>query len=85
MADLRAVAAVAALGAAVFVGFLAHRYGELIGAGDAWSRAVPIGFAAVLGTGYRHLRSIGAEARAVTRITGHGGGVKSASRNRGPA
>ena len=82
VADLRAVAAVAALGAAVFVGFLAHRYGELTGSGDAWSQAVPIGFAAVLGTGYRHLRSIGAEARPVTRITAHGGGVKSASRNR---
>ena len=82
VADLRAVAAVAALGAAVFVGFLAHRYGELTGPGDAWSQAVPIGFAAVLGTGYRHLRSIGAEARPVTRITAHGGGVKSASRNR---
>ncbi|MFG2065251.1 hypothetical protein ACGFKZ_00195 [Micromonospora tulbaghiae] len=46
---------------------------------------MPIGFAAVLGTGHRHIRSIGAEARAVTRITGHGRGVKSASRNRGPA
>ncbi|WP_030272865.1 hypothetical protein [Micromonospora globosa] len=85
MADLRAVAAVAALGAAVFAGFLAHRHGELTGPGDAWSRAVPIGFAAVLGAGCRHLRSIGVEARPVTRITGRGGGVKSASRNRGRA
>ncbi|MBU8858560.1 MULTISPECIES: hypothetical protein [unclassified Micromonospora] len=72
MADLRAVAAVAALGAAVFVGFLAHRYGQLTGPG-------------VLGAGYRHLRSIGCAADPVTRITGHGDGVKSASRNRGPA
>ncbi|ATO15252.1 hypothetical protein CO540_16575 [Micromonospora sp. WMMA2032] len=58
VADLRAVAAVTALGAATFVGFLANRYGELTGAGDAWSHAVLIGFAAVLGTGYRYVRSI---------------------------
>ncbi|WP_431944729.1 hypothetical protein [Micromonospora marina] len=51
VADLRAVAAVAAQGAAVFAGFLAHRYGRLTGPGDARSQAVPIGFAAVLGAG----------------------------------
>ncbi|MEU1835886.1 hypothetical protein [Micromonospora chersina] len=58
VADLRAVAAVSALGAATFVGFLAHRYGELTGPGHAWSHAVLIGFAAVLGAGYRYVRSI---------------------------
>ncbi|WP_146179830.1 hypothetical protein [Micromonospora sp. RP3T] len=58
VADLRAVAAVTALGAATFVGFLAHRFGELTGSGDGWSHAVLIGFAAVLGTGYRYARSI---------------------------
>ncbi|MFC0097735.1 hypothetical protein ACFFKH_09360 [Micromonospora marina] len=50
-ADLRAVAAVAALGAAVFAGFLAHRYDRLTSPGDARSQAVPIGFAAMPGAG----------------------------------
>lgn len=58
VADLRAVAAVVALAAATFVGFLAHQYGDLAGPGNAWSYAVPIAFAAALGTGYRYLRSI---------------------------
>ncbi|WP_433116330.1 hypothetical protein [Micromonospora sp. CA-246542] len=58
VADLRAVVAVTALGAATFVGFLAHRYGELTGPGDSWSYTVLIGFAAVLGTGYRYARSV---------------------------
>ncbi|WP_123827049.1 hypothetical protein [Micromonospora globispora] len=61
VADLRAVAAVAALAAATFVGFLAHHYGDLTGAGNAWSYVVLIGLAAVLGTGYRYLRSINAD------------------------
>ncbi|MEV0726574.1 hypothetical protein AB0I37_27815 [Micromonospora purpureochromogenes] len=56
VADLRAVAAVTALAMATYVGFLAHRFGELTGGGDAWSYAVVIAFAAALGTGYRYMR-----------------------------
>ncbi|MFG3578737.1 hypothetical protein [Micromonospora chersina] len=56
--DLRAVAAVSALAAATFVGFLVHRFGDLTGPGHAWSYAVLIGFAAVLGVGCRYLRSL---------------------------
>ncbi|MET7831416.1 hypothetical protein [Micromonospora sediminicola] len=67
VADLRAVAAVTALGAATFVGFLANRYGELTGSGAAWSHAVLIGFAAVLGAGYRHIRSINVDHDEVPR------------------
>ncbi|MFE9692624.1 hypothetical protein [Micromonospora sp. NPDC005806] len=59
--DLRAVAAVAALAAATFVGFLAYRYGDLTGGGNAWSYAVLIGLAAALGRGYRYVRSINAD------------------------
>ncbi|SCL32976.1 hypothetical protein GA0070624_4615 [Micromonospora rhizosphaerae] len=59
VADLRAVAAVTALATATFVGFLAHRFGELTGGGHAWSYAAVIALAAALGTGYRHMRSIG--------------------------
>jgi hypothetical protein len=58
VADLRAVAAVTALAMATFVGFLAHRFGELTGGGDAWTYASLIAFAAVLGAGYRHLRAM---------------------------
>ncbi|MFG1871762.1 hypothetical protein [Micromonospora arborensis] len=55
--DLRAVIAVTGLGMATFVGFLAHRFGELNAGGNAWSYAVVIAFAATLGAGYRWLRS----------------------------
>ncbi|WP_446218110.1 hypothetical protein [Micromonospora sp. IBHARD004] len=58
VADLRAVAAVTALAMATFVGFLAHRFGELTGGGDAWTYAALIAFAAVLGAGYRRLRAM---------------------------
>lgn len=58
VADLRAVAAVSALAAATFVGFLVHRFGDLTGPGHAWSYAVLIGIAAVLGVGCRYLRSL---------------------------
>ncbi|WP_130331216.1 hypothetical protein [Micromonospora kangleipakensis] len=58
VADLRAVAAVTALAMATFVGFLAHRFGELTGGGGAWTYAALIAFAAVLGAGYRQLRSM---------------------------
>ncbi|WP_446210265.1 hypothetical protein [Micromonospora sp. IBSANI012] len=58
VADLRAVAAVTALAMATFVGFLAHRFGELTGGGGAWTYAALIAFAAVLGTGYRRLRAM---------------------------
>ncbi|MDG4759014.1 MULTISPECIES: hypothetical protein [unclassified Micromonospora] len=58
VADLRAVAAVTGLGMATFVGFLAHRFGDLTAGTDAWSYAVVIAFAATLGAGYRWLRSL---------------------------
>lgn len=58
VADLRAVVTVAALAMATFVGFLAHRFGELTGSGDAWSYAVPIPFAVALGAGYRYMRAM---------------------------
>lgn len=52
--DLRAVAAVTALAGAVFVGFLANRYGELTG-GEGWSYAPLILFAAALGAGCQRM------------------------------
>ncbi|SCG44809.1 hypothetical protein [Micromonospora inositola] len=58
VADLRTVGAVAALAVATFVGFLAHRFGELTGGGDAWSYTPVIVLAVVLGAGYRRLRSV---------------------------
>ncbi|MFJ1540903.1 hypothetical protein ACIODS_20380 [Micromonospora chalcea] len=58
VADLRAVAAVTGLGMATYVGFLANQFGDLTATADAWSYAVVIGFAGVLGTGYRFMRSI---------------------------
>ncbi|GGO24615.1 hypothetical protein [Micromonospora parathelypteridis] len=62
VADLRAVIAVTGLGMATFVGFLAHRFGDLNAGGDAWSYAMVIAFAATLGAGYRWLRSVAANA-----------------------
>lgn len=56
--DLRAVAAVTALGMATFVGFLANQFGDLTATADAWSYALVIGFAGALGSGYRYMRSI---------------------------
>jgi hypothetical protein len=58
VADLRAVAAVTGLGMATYVGFLANQFGDLTATADAWSYAVVIGFAGVLGSGYRFMRSI---------------------------
>ncbi|WP_431895929.1 hypothetical protein [Micromonospora haikouensis] len=58
VADLRAVAAVTALGMATYVGFLANQFGDLTATADAWAYAVVIGFAAALGSGYRYMRSI---------------------------
>ncbi|MFF5175918.1 hypothetical protein ACFY3U_25290 [Micromonospora sp. NPDC000089] len=55
VADLRAVVAVTALAMATYVGFLAHRFGELTGGGEAWSYAMVIPFAAALGAGYRYM------------------------------
>ncbi|KAB1915603.1 hypothetical protein [Micromonospora sp. AMSO31t] len=63
--DLRAVVAVTALAVAVFVGFLANRFGELTG-GDGWSYAPLILFAAALGAGYRRM-AMSAEDRAGQR------------------
>jgi hypothetical protein len=87
VADLRAVAAVSALAAATFVGFLAHRYGQLTGPGHAWSYTVLIGFAAVLGTGYRYLRAIsagheGTPPPSVRRAPGTGAGITPPGRRR---
>ncbi|MDG4840251.1 hypothetical protein O7631_27295 [Micromonospora sp. WMMD967] len=56
--DLRAVAAVTSLAMATFVGFLANQFGELIGGDGAWSYAVVICFAGVVGTGYRIMRQV---------------------------
>ncbi|WBB65253.1 hypothetical protein [Micromonospora sp. WMMD812] len=56
--DLRAVAAVTVLGALTFIGFLVNQFGELVDTStSAWAYTAVIGFAAALGTGYRHMRS----------------------------
>ncbi|MBE1491337.1 hypothetical protein H4W31_006975 [Plantactinospora soyae] len=55
--DLRAVLSVYLLSVLVFTGFLANQYGELTTRhGDLWWYALTIGFAAVLGIGYRRIR-----------------------------
>ena len=53
--DWRAAAGVAAVAALVFVGFLTHRYGVLTGDPAPWSCTPLLGFATVLGRGYRRL------------------------------
>jgi hypothetical protein len=53
--DWRAAAGVAAVAALVFVGFLTHRYGVLTGDPTPWSFTPLLGFATVLGRGYRRL------------------------------
>ncbi|MFC3505325.1 hypothetical protein ACFOOK_30785 [Micromonospora krabiensis] len=58
VADLRAVATVTGLGMATYVGFLANRFGDLTATADAWTYALVIGLAGVLGSGYRFMRSI---------------------------
>jgi len=55
VADPRAVLTVTALSLATYVGFLAHRFGELTGSVNAWSYASIIGLAAGLGAGYRRV------------------------------
>ncbi|MFC0507767.1 hypothetical protein [Micromonospora costi] len=56
--DLRALAAVTVLAALTFVGFLANRFGELTGASSTvWSYTAAIALAALLGAGYRSMRS----------------------------
>lgn len=55
--DWRACAGVAVIAALVFVGFLAHQYGVLTGEPTPWSFTPLIGFAALLGRGYRRLAS----------------------------
>ncbi|MEV4809821.1 hypothetical protein [Micromonospora avicenniae] len=53
---LRALAAVTLLAVACFIGFLVNRFGELTDvSGEVWAYAAVIGFAAVLGVGYRYL------------------------------
>jgi hypothetical protein len=47
--DWRHSAGVAVFGVLVFVGFLAHRYGDLTGDASAWRYTVLIAFAACLG------------------------------------
>lgn len=56
VADLRAVAAVALLGSATYVGFLVNRFGELTGDRVAWAYTAVIAGAAVVGAVYRWLR-----------------------------
>lgn len=53
--DWCAAAGVAAVAALVFVGFLTHRYGVLTGDPTPWSFTPLLGFAMVLGRGYRRL------------------------------
>jgi hypothetical protein len=53
--DWRAAAGVAVLAALVFVGFLTHRYGVLTGDPMPWSVTPLLGFAMLLGRGYRRL------------------------------
>ena len=51
--DWRHSAGVATFGALVFVGFLAHRYGNLTGDASAWRYTALIAFAACLGRSVR--------------------------------
>lgn len=51
----RACLTVAVIAALVFVGFLAHQYGVLTGDATAWSFTALIGFAVLIGRGYRRM------------------------------
>jgi hypothetical protein len=53
LADWRACLGVTTFAVLVFVGFLAGRDGDLLTHGPAWSYAVLIGLAALLGRGWR--------------------------------
>jgi cell division protein FtsW (lipid II flippase) len=55
--DWRTCVAVTVVAVLVFVGFLAHRYGDLAG-GSGWSGSVMIAFAALLGRGRRWMRGV---------------------------
>lgn len=53
--EWRAVAGVAAIAALVYVGFLAHRAGQLSGDPTPWPYTLVIGLAALLGRGWRRV------------------------------
>ncbi|MFD0522199.1 hypothetical protein [Paractinoplanes durhamensis] len=57
LTDWRARAAVAALAALIFVGFLAHRFGQLSGDPAPWRYTPVIGLAALLGGSRGWLRA----------------------------
>ncbi len=65
IADWRACLGVTVFAALVFVGFLAHRYGDLTGDDSAWPYTILIGFAAVLGRGQRWMRGRAAAGQGV--------------------
>jgi hypothetical protein len=56
IADWRACAGVTVFAGLVFVGFLAHRYGDLTGDASAWTYTIIIVLAALLGRGQRWMR-----------------------------
>jgi hypothetical protein len=61
LVDWRASAGVAVVAALIFVGFLAHRDGELTGSATAWPYAAAIGVTLILGRGGRWIRSAAVE------------------------
>jgi hypothetical protein len=61
LVDWRASAGVAVVAALIFVGFLAHRDGDLTGSATAWPYAAVIGLALVLGCGGRWVWSAAVE------------------------
>ena len=56
LVDWRASLGVAVAAALIFVGFLAHRDGDLTGGTSAWAYTIAIGLALVLGRAQRLLR-----------------------------
>lgn len=56
--DRRAVAGLTVIAALVFVGFLAHRAGQLTGDPAPWRCTPLLGLAALLGYGYRRIRTV---------------------------
>jgi len=61
LVDWRASTGVTVVAALIFVGFLAHRDGDLTGSASAWPYTTAIGFALVLGRGARWIRSTAVE------------------------
>ncbi|GID95829.1 hypothetical protein ACFQFC_02100 [Amorphoplanes digitatis] len=60
LADWRACVAVTVFATLVFVGFMAHQYGELAGDPSPWSHTIAIGFAALIGRGQRWIHAVNA-------------------------